>query len=186
MSRQLDDRGQLVLLAAGVIAIALLPIVFAYFQLGYTGDVRAGEEVAAPDTETLRALERAAFDAGSEVQGTYPAGQSDAARSAFLDRFEQRVDAIETARLESGVVVEVDRNRTAASTWSTRNCPGGPGQEFGACTVDTATVLQDRAGDVHVLAVGVDVRIATADGHVEGTYVLNVELGEREAVRNGS
>lgn len=173
------SRGQLVLLAAGVIVIALFPVVLAYFQLGYAGDVQSDTSASAPTEETLRALERATFDAGAPIQSDYEADESGAARQAFLDRFDNSTAAVETSQLAAGTVVEIEVNNSVASAYATSDCPGGDGRAFGNCTATDGVVTQERAGQAHVVAVGVDVRLTTEDGSVEVTDVVDVLTGDR-------
>ena len=172
------DRGQLVLLAAGVIVIALFPIVLAYFQLGYAGDIESGASVDPPESETVRALERATFDAGQPLQGATDQNRS-SIRQTFVDRLDNRTDTVETARLETGVVVDIQRNVSAADTYATAGCPGGDGRDFGPCTASDGVVVQERAGDAHVIAVAVDVLVASDDNQIEGIYFFDVLTGER-------
>lgn len=173
------DRGQLLLVAAGVIAIALLPVVLAYTQLGYAGIATSEPTAATPEEDPLRALERAAFSASHESQGARPWAERSAIASRVADRFDARAASIETARIDRGRVHEVDRNQTRAAGYAAASCPGGPDRQFGPCEAADGVVVQERGGDVHVVAIAVDLRTVTEDGEYAGTYVLDAEVGER-------
>lgn len=59
-------RGQLVLAAAVVIAIALVPVVIAYLQLGYHADIEASADYEDPLANGRRLLGRAIHEGGGE------------------------------------------------------------------------------------------------------------------------
>ena len=171
MSRTNERRGQLVLLTAALAALALLPLVVAYLQLGAHPDVGAR---AAPDHETdrvVRALERAVDNASRAMSGTDPWAD----RSATLVSFDRTLRAdrreIETARLEQGVSVRVRRNTTAAHAWVSASCPGGPNRQFGDCAVRDGVVLQERAGETYVVAVAFEVRVVDPSGETVVVWV---------------
>jgi hypothetical protein len=172
-------RGQLVLVAAGVIAVGLLPVVLAYTQLGYAG-MAATEPTATPSTtDATRAIERAAFDASAPAQGVRPWAARGAVADRVADRFDGRVASVETGGVERGVVHEIERNQSAAADWASTNCPGGPNRQFGPCEADAGVVVQERGGDVHVVAIAVDLRTVTEGATHAGTYVLDAEVGGR-------
>lgn len=173
------DRGQLVLVAAGVIAIALLPVIVAYTQLGYAGIATTEPAATTPDEDALGALERAAFSASTDRQGSVPWGQRASVTTTVAGQFDARAASVETGRIERGRVHEVERNQTAAAAWAAAACPGGPARQFGACEAESGVVVQERLGETHVVAVVVDLRTVTEGGEYAGTYVLDAEVGER-------
>lgn len=177
--RLASRRSQLVLVAAGVIAIGLLPIVLAYTQLGYAGVATTDPTASTPTEDARQAVERAAFDASTDLQGLRPWTERDAAVSQVTDRFDARVASIETAGIERGVSHEVERNQSAAVQFATERCPGGPDRQFGACDVEDGVVVQERGADTHVVAIAVDLRTVTEGATYEGTYVLDAEVGGR-------
>lgn len=171
------DRGQLVLLAAGLIAVALVPMLMAYLQLGYAGDVRASEDYAAPAENAERVLERAVHDAGEGLPANYSWGQRDAAADEVRDRLESRLETLRSARVEEGIAYQVRYNATAASAYADEECPGGPDRQFGPCEADGGVVLQHRAGETHLLAVAFDITTITPDGETEMTVVVRAVGG---------
>ena len=172
-------RSQLVLVAAGVIAMGLLPIVLAYTQLGYAGMATTEPSATTATADARRAIERAAFDAGEPSQGERPwAARSDVA-DAVAGRFDARVESVETGAIERGVHHAIERNASAATAWAGGNCPSGPNRQFGPCEARDGVVLQERGGDTHVLAIAVDLRTVTEGATYDGTYLLDAETATR-------
>jgi len=155
-----SQRGQLVLVAAVVVAVALLPIVVAYLQLGYHADVRASGEYDDPTDDVTTSLDRA-LHAAVAAQSRADWSQRETVIDTLRDRLDPRVETIETARLDEGIARSVRFNQTAATQWADGRCPGGRGREFGDCTASDGVVVQDRDGDTHVLGIAVDVRVTT-------------------------
>lgn len=171
-----DDRGQLVLVAAAVLALALVPLGFAYLQLGYHADVRAAGTEASPGSETVRLLERTVHKASSGTTGQPWAGRDGVAaqvnRSLAAD-----LDAIEAAQVERGIAADIQQNATAATAWADSNCPGGLGRAFGPCETRGGLVLQERAGETHLVAVAFDVQVVSERGEAELTVVVRAVTG---------
>lgn len=167
-------RGQLVLVAAAIAAIALVPMALAFLQLGAHPDVTATAEPDRADVEAVRALDRAVANASGGVSGTYAREERDAALAAFEEALAADVTEIERARLRESVAVDVRRNGSAATSWSDANCPSGPNRQFGDCVVDEGVVTQERADEVHVLAVGFDVTVTGPRGTSEVTAITTV------------
>ena len=173
--RENPDRGQLVLAAAAVIAIALAPVVFAYLQLGYAGDVEATRGYADPAGNAERVLSQAVHEASAGVPEHHPWRERADAVDEVRAALEPRIATLEAARVERGTAVQVAYNDTAARAWlRSGRCPGGPNRRFGDCSADRGVVVQDRAGRTHVVAVAVDVRVTTRDGRTRATFVLPV------------
>jgi hypothetical protein len=156
----------MVLVAAVVAALALVPVVAAYLQFGY------GPAVADPDPDhgsrVARALDRIADEAAEHASGVDWADR-DRAVQRFRNSFRPRAAAVERARLGDGVVVRVTENATRAATVA---CPRGRGRSFGACDRVGGVVVQDRAGETVVVAVAVNVRVTTPDGTTRATRVV--------------
>jgi hypothetical protein len=165
-------RGQLVLLAAALIAVALAPIVFASLQLGYHDDVAATADYEDPTADALRVLDRAVATASSDVPGEYRWRAREAAVDDIRSELRPRIDRLQTASVERGTLHEISYNGTAAGEWATDNCPGGPARQFGNCERDRGVVVQERTGWVHVVAVGFDVRTTTDRGTTTVTVVV--------------
>jgi hypothetical protein len=170
-----DGRGQLVLLAAAAVAVAIVPLAFGYFQLGYAADVRAGGDHTDPGRDATRVLSRAVHESALEASGPWAnrAGVVDRTRG----RLAPRLDSLRTARVGRGTVFEVGYNDSAADRWAGRDCPGGPDRRFGDCEARRGVVVQERAGETHVLAVAFDVRITTERGTRALTLVVRAVGG---------
>jgi hypothetical protein len=166
-----DDRGQLVLVAAAVLALAIVPLGFAYLQLGAHADVRAQNAEASPGSETVRLLERAVHDAAGDAAGQPWAGREGAAARANQS-LAAHIDDIAAAQVDRGVAAEITQDGTAAAAWAAENCPGGRGREFGACESRGGLVLQERAGETHLVAVAFDVTVVSERGETELTVVV--------------
>ncbi|MEF8855808.1 MAG: hypothetical protein V5A16_00145 [Haloplanus sp.] len=170
-----DDRGQFVLLAGVVVALALVAMLTAYLQLGYAVDVRTTDT----DRTTIdgRAfLERATHGAARPLRGEYIWGERGQAVTAFHDRLDLRLVELERSRVGEGVVYRTEYNQTTAAQWARAECPGGgPGSDraFGPCEADRGVVVQERAGRTLVLAVAYDLTVTTEDTRTESTFVAN-------------
>lgn len=168
------NRGQLVLLAAAAIAIALIPMAAAYLQLGYDADVQTTtvEDDTVPTVE--RTLYRALISESDEIPSQYSWRDRSDAVTAFREQFDSTVDSLSTAHPDSGTVVAVSYNDSRAQSWERTGCPRGPDRKFGSCETDRAVVIQERDGRTHVLGVAVDIVVTTTDGTVRMTTVLVV------------
>lgn len=172
------DRGQLVLAAAAVLAIALAPVVFAYLQLGYAGDVRATGGYADPAGNAERVLSRAVHGASAGVPRSDAWAEREEAADEVRTDLGPRIATLETARVERGTVYTIGYNGTAARDWlAAGNCPGGPDRQFGACERDGGLIVQNRSGRTHVVAVAFDVRVTTPDGEMRTTSVFGAVDG---------
>lgn len=170
------SRGQLVLVAAAVIAVALVPMVAAYLQLGYHADVEASGTHRHPADNAERVLERAVHNASVAVAGEYDWNRRDRAVDDLNDTLAPFVAQVEQSRLESGVVYAVEQNGSVATAWATANCPSGPNRDFGPCETRGGVVVQERAGEAQPLAVALDVRVTTAETETQLTFVFR-EVG---------
>lgn len=165
-------RGQLVLVAAAVVAIGLAPVLLAYLQLGYHPDVASEPDVAGD--RAVEYLDRSVHDAAAGTAGEYVWSDRTAMAAAVRTAVDEDVETLETARLDEGVTYVVTYNDTAAQAWVDDNCNGGPGRRFGACAVDGGVAMQERAGEAVLLAVAFDVRVVGPDGETELTLVVDV------------
>jgi hypothetical protein len=166
-----DDRGQLVLVAAAVLALAIIPLGFAYLQLGSHADVRAQTAEPATGEETVRLLERAVHDAAGDAAGQPWAGRAGAAARAN-ESLDGHVDDIAAAQVDRGVAAEITQNGSVAAAWVAENCPGGRGREFGPCESRGGLVLQERAGEAQLVAVAFDVTVVSERGQTELAVVI--------------
>lgn len=164
------DRGQLVLVAAAVVAVALTPVLFAYLQLGYHPDVSTERQ---PTGERAVAfLDRSVHDAAAATAGDYEWDERTRMADAMRDELAGDIETLAESRIEAGISHMVEYNRTAALAWQVENCRRGDGRRFGACETDRSIVLQERAGEAVFLAVAFDVRIVGPDGEAELTVVV--------------
>ncbi len=164
------SRGQVVLLAAGVVAVALAAMLLAFVQLGYHGDVDAGRADVPPDADTRRALAHAVESASVRESGRPWSARNEtvAAVGRALDAAVANLTARPTA---PDRVVVVEQNETAAAALAA-DCPAGPTREFGPCEAADGVVLQERGGEATVLAVALDVRVTGGAVRSNATYLL--------------
>jgi hypothetical protein len=168
-----SDRGQLVLAAAAIIALALVPVVLAYLQLGYHPDVVASTDYDGHGENARRFLGRAVHEAGANATGGSWAereGTVDEARGEL----QPRLDTLNASQVAEGVAYAVRYNRSAAGAWAAEDCPGGRGRAFGPCRADRGVVVQERAGEAVVLAAAFDVAVTTPRGRRDLTLVVRV------------
>ena len=168
-----DDRGQLVLAAAGVVAVALLVIAAAYLQLGAHPYVAAERDVGQREAvdRAVGVLSRAVDDARVTHTGSAWRDRervADAVRSDLATA----LDSIETARVARGTAYAVSYDQTAASAYASDHCPGGDGRAFGDCEAIDGVVVQERAGETTVLAVAFEVVVTTPDGETTVEVVV--------------
>lgn len=174
----MSDRGQLVVLAAAVVAVALVPVLAASLQLGYAGDVRAGDAYREPSGDVERAL-------AASLRAATPNRTDWSERAAVLTAVRTRMRET-TAGLAnaSGPVLRLSLAADRAAGYARERCPGGPGRAFGPCVADAGVVLQERAGDAVVVAVLVRVE-RVGDGR-RATRVLVVRPPERAVGATGN
>lgn len=167
------ERAQLVLAAAALIALALVPVAVAHVQLGYHPDVAASTDYDGHGANAERFLERAVHEAGANATGR-PWGERDRAVGAVREDLAPRLDTLEASQVTEGVAYTTRYNRSAADGWRATNCPGGSGRQFGPCVANRGVVVQERAGATVVLAVALDVEVTTPRGHRDLTFVVRV------------
>ncbi|WP_227131995.1 DUF7261 family protein [Halorubellus salinus] len=167
------DRGQLVLAAAGVVAVALLAMTAAYLQLGAHPDVAAERDVGPREAidRAVGVLSRAVDDA--RVTHTGEAwGDRETVVDAVRSDLATALDSLETARVARGTAYAVDYDQAAASAYASEHCPGGDGRAFGDCEAIEGVVVQERAGETTVLAVAFEVTVTTPDGETTVEVVV--------------
>lgn len=169
-----ENRGQLVLVAAVLIIVALVPIVFAYLQLGYDADIEASGDYADPLANAERFLGRTVHEAGANISTDYAWDHRSSAITEVHDRLQPRILILERSQITEGIAYRVSYNNSAAVAWATRHCPSGPARQFGPCEIDRSVIVQERAGETHVLAVAFDVTITTERGRIEATVIIPV------------
>jgi len=170
--RQANERGQVVLLAALVLAVAILPIVAAYLQLGYGGATSTAVSDDRP-RETQRLLERTVEDATAGIPSTYDWQNRSAAAERVRERIDPTAATLEQSQLEDRVTHQLSYNQSRGVLWASENCPRGPDRQFGKCESIDGIVVQDRAGQTHVLAVAVDLSTTGPDSERSLTTVIH-------------
>lgn len=170
----MNRRGQLVLVAAVLIAIAMVPLVLAYLQLGYHADVASGGAHDDPTADARSVLVPTVHDASAGVPNQYTWAQRSTAVDTVRSRLDTRISTVETARIEEGIHRNVTYNQTLATTWAADNCPSGPDRQFGSCEVDSGVVVQERAGETHVLGIGFDMETTTQRERTEMSFVIEI------------
>lgn len=159
-------RGQLVVLAGAVVAVALIPVLVAALQLG-GGAVSGATEAGIGSVD--RVLESAVADAAPTTLA-YPWRDRETATTELQD-----VLASTLSQIEAGVgarVVTVTYDGAKARTLATTACPAGENRQFGSCAAVDGVVVQDRDGTTHVVAVAFRVTVVSADGRTAVTLVV--------------
>lgn len=165
------NRGQFVLLAAALFAVALVPVVTAYYGMGIVDDAGAeGPTVADAAERTLEAaLGRAVREA--------PA-RNWSARNRTADRVRANVTEafgpLENSTLAGNVSVAFAPGR--AERLAAERCPGGPTRRFGNCTASQGVLLQNRTGRTAV--VGAAVRLSWVGTERSGDLTLALRYSE--------
>jgi len=139
-------RAQFVLLAAAVFAVALVPVVTAYYTLGYHGDVHeSGPTVEDATVGTLEtALGRATRNASDTGWADRNRTAEDVRRAATT-----ALPAIRNATLAGNLSVGFDA--PAARNATENHCPNGAAKRFGDCAAHRGIILQNRSGRTHVV-----------------------------------
>jgi hypothetical protein len=169
----MKDRGQLVLLAAAALAIALAPMALAHLQLGYDEDVESHTIERPPLGDTERVLHRAVDAARADVPSQYDWADRSDAITAVRDRLRPTLTSLNQSRLQKGTVTAVSYDHQRAAELAASDCPGGPHREFGPCIADSGVVVQERRGETHVIAVAFDIESTTARGEWRTSAVVS-------------
>ena len=151
------DRGQLVLVAAAFVALALVPMAFAHVQLDHDP---AADAPATVDADELRtAVDEAADAAAANVSGRASWSERTAAVSSANATLRAELARMTAAHADRDILVTVAANGAAADRWAAKRCPSGEMRRFGGCEGRGGFVVQERAGEVHVVGVAVTVRV---------------------------
>jgi hypothetical protein len=173
-----SDRGQIVLVAAAVVAIAFLSMTLAYAQLGYDADrTGAGTVEAASVSEIDRSLTGSLRAAARKVRhgGDAPTWRD---HRAVADRVRVSL-ASDTGRLERAHAAEsrsvtIELDDATATQWARKRCPGGLGRDFGPCRAIDGIVVQERAGETAVVAAAFRIRVVSPAESTTVTVVSRV------------
>lgn len=167
-----DERAQFVLIAGVVVALALVAMLTAYLQLGYGADVRTTDfDRTVEDGQAY--LDRTTHGAARPLRGEYAWSQRGPAVTALRNRLGPRLAELQRSRVTEGVVYRTSYNGTAAARWASVECPAsGPDRAWGPCEVDRGVVVQERAGQTQIIAVGYDLSVTTTDYETNVTVVV--------------
>jgi hypothetical protein len=180
-----DDRAQVVLVAAAVVAVAFLSMTLAYAQLGYDAD-RTGAGAGAVEVASVEEVERdlaasfraavrdRAWDAGDGVGPDGTARRERAVAERIRTVVADDADRLEAAHAEESRSLAVTFDDATATSWAETNCPGGPGREFGPCGSVGGVVVQERAGEVTVVAAAFRIRIVSPAESTTAAVVVRV------------
>ena len=178
------DRGQIVLVAAAVVAVALLSMTLAYAQLGYDGDrTGAGSVEVASVSEVDRSLTGSLRATAREVRRGDDHAWRD--RRTVAERVAASLDAdadrLERAHAEESRSLTVELDDAAATQWAREQCPDGDGREFGPCRVIDGVVVQERADETAVVAAAFRVRVVSPDESTTALVVSRVVQGSNRS-----
>lgn len=174
-----DDRAQIVLVAAAVVAVAFLSMTLAYAQLGYDADRTAA---GAADVASLAELDRSLT---ASVRVAVRDAETDAGRDfswrdrhSLAERIRTEVgtdiDQLERSHADESRALTVAFDDAAATRWAAERCPSGRGRDFGPCRALDGVVVQERAGEATVVAAAVRVRIVSPAESATATLPLRV------------
>lgn len=178
MIRRPDDRGQIVLVAAAVVAVALLAMTVAFAQLGYDGDRASVSDVDVASLSTIDRSLTAAVRAAAQdaTAGTDTIAWRD--RRAVVTRIRASLSAdverIERVHAERGRSLSVAFDGAGAIRFARADCPAGPGRTFGPCRAIDGLVVQERAGRTTPIAAVVRVRIVSPTESSTAVFVVRV------------
>jgi hypothetical protein len=188
-SEAADDRGQIVLVAAAVVAVALLSMTLAYAQLGYDADrTGAGTVDVASVSEVDRSLTGSLRAAAREVRRDDDHAWRD--RRTVAERVAGSLDAdadrLERTHAEESRSLTVELDDAAATRWAREQCPGGDGRAFGPCRAIDGVVVQERADETTIVAAVFRVRIVSPAESTTVTVVSRVAQGSSGSRSPGS
>ena len=154
-----DGRGQVVLLAAVVVAVALVAMTTAYHGLGYHGDVRATAELG--DEDPVSTAERR-LQQSVDTVAVGPVRPWDRRNATIVDVRDALTNS--TAELKRvgtarRTVFVVNEDAGAAAAWAEEDCPDGPMRVFGPCRAVGGIVVQERANETALVGVAVELTV---------------------------
>ena len=167
------DRGQIVLVAAAVVAVALLSMTLAYAQLGYDADRTGAGGTVASVSEVDRSLTGSLRTAAREARHRNDRSWRDHRSVAddVRESLQTDIGRIERAQAAERRSLSIEFRDAAATRWARSRCPEGRGRDFGPCRAIGGIVLQERAGETVVVAAAFRLRIVSP---AESTTVTTV------------
>lgn len=170
----MTHRGQLVLLAAVALAIALVPLALAHVQLGYSDDVTGGQTESDLAKDGKRSLAVGLQEAVEGIPASHDWGTRSAAITTVRQRLAPTRATVNRSGLDSGILLTVTYNQSSATATANSACPGGPNRQFGPCTAEAGVVVQERRGQTHVVATVFDITVISSAGELTFTSVISV------------
>lgn len=164
------------LLAAATVALALVPMLLASLQLGYQADVAASEPEGPGIADADRTLTEAAAEVAAAGDGE-DWDERENAIDAFRESFDNRTATLVSDPIDQGTIRHRSYNESVADAWIDDDCPAGDGREFGPCENSGGIVVQERAGETHFVAVGIDVSVIDNDRTERGTLLVRIRSG---------
>jgi len=163
-------RGQVVLVAAAVVAVALAAMLLAAFQLGYqpATDSTGSADLSRVEEPLADAVRRGATDAA----GRFPWRDRSDAAAVVRAEIRPTIERIERTGVGGDVVYRVELNDSVAPDVAPEVCPRGEDRRFGECAAQGALLFQERAGEAHALGVVVEVRAVGPERTTTATLVV--------------
>ncbi|MEF8820100.1 MAG: hypothetical protein V5A31_07550 [Haloferacaceae archaeon] len=169
----MSRRAQAVLAAAVVVAVALVPMLVAYLQLGHPPDAAATaverDDEAVGDAR--RYLDRATTRAAADARGVAWANRSTAVRRVN-DRLANATARLSARGAARDRTYRVAYNRTVAERLARDACPRGENRAFGGCEAADGLVLQERVGETTVVAAAFDLSVSSPRRSTNATVVV--------------
>lgn len=169
------NRGQLVIAAGAVVAIALIAVLGAALQLGY--QPAPEPERVDPPAETRRVIETVLTQVEPAVR-EYEWGDHEAAVQEVRPALTDGLQDLQIDRAGIGRTVEPDTE--AALERLGTLCPRTGNRSFGSCTAIDGIVLQERQEMTHLVAVVLEVTVRTDTGTTDLTVVVKPSLRAEE------
>lgn len=127
------------------------------------------------DWDTTNAtLYRTVHAVAAETAGDHSWWQRAEMADTISSQVDERIAPLETKDLDSGVVMEIGVVTDRADAIGSNRCPSGSGCRFGSCVAIDGVVLQERAGEVVVLAIAFEIDIAGPDHRGSSLFVVTV------------
>lgn len=185
-----DNRAQVVLVAATVVAIALLTMVFAYAQLSsITFDIaddtasriNTGGTVANPDSSVIAlsavhnqltaSVQTAVFDDVKQSEWSERQHVIKHARAIITEDLHR----IESYHIKQGRSLTLNFATVSADEWARMRCPSGPDRVFGRCQSTNGVIVQSRAGETTIVAVAIEVQVLSPTETTNAIFIITVE-----------
>lgn len=172
-ANEANERAQLVLLAAAVIALALVPMVFAYMQMGYHGDIGTETESGDRLVDAERSLERAVRVASADIDGEYYWKNRDEAVDEFHASLAEDIQTIVELAHTDGIVIEIESEPAIVESRNETACPSGPRRSFESCETAGNVLVQERAGEVAIIGAAYEIRVTGPDSRAKSSVMVN-------------